>query len=536
MLMRRRDFAILALTFALAACGPNAEAPTEGAATEMVLHRGNTAEPESLDPSQTSTLWAAHIEGDLFLGLYTEDAEGKTIPGAAVESSVSEDSLTWTFHLRDHLWSDGTPVTAGDFVFAWHRMVDPKTAAKYASILYPFKNAQAIVEGKIPPSSLGARTIDDKTIELELEQPTPFLPELLTHGTTYPVPRHIIESKGDAWVRPGNLVSNGAYTLSEWAPRDHITLVKNHRFYDSANVKIDRVVFYPTEDSQAALRRLRAGELDTQDPLPAQQIDWIRANIPEMLKQSPILSLDYVVMNQMRKPFDDVRVREALNLGYDRETLTNVIYRLGEVPAYNIVPPGVANYPGGASFAFKDTPKAERIARAQALMRQAGYGPDKPLRTTYMTSALPDARRAAAAVQDMWKEIYIELEIVQLEGQIAYARLKEQDFDISAAAWIADFNDASNFLFLLTTSNGGLNYGRYSSEEYDRAFKAASGEIDLAKRGQLFLEAEKIALRDHALITRDFRSTRTLVQPYVKGWIPNAKDVNRTRWLSVERP
>jgi oligopeptide transport system substrate-binding protein len=522
----------------LAGCGPSqtqqsgANAPA--AQSEMVLRRGITAEPDSIDPHLNTTLWGAHVVGDMLMGLYTEDAQARPIPAAAADASVSEDGRTWTFHLRDHLWSDGMPVTADDFVYAWRRAVDPKTASKYASMLYVFKNALPITEGKMPPTSLGARAPDSKTIVLELEHPAPYLPELLTHPMSFPVPRHVVEAKGTAWTQAGNYVSNGAYVLQQWVPGDHLTLVKNARFVDAAGVKIDRVLYYPTEDAQAGLRRFRAGELDIIDPLPAQQIDWIRANIPETLKQTPILSVDYVVMNFKRKPFDDIRVREAMNLAYDRELITNVIYRLGETPAYNLLPPGVANYPGGASYPFKGMAKPERIRRAQELMRQAGYGPDKHLKTTYLTPSLPDQRRAAAATQEMWREIYVDVEIVQQESQVVYARLKEGDFDTSPAAWIADFNDPSNFLFLLTTENGGLNYGRYSNPKFDRLFAAAEQEKDVERRGDMLLECEKIALADQAWITRDFRSTRELVQPAVKNWIPNLRDINRTRWLSVE--
>jgi oligopeptide transport system substrate-binding protein len=527
------------LAFAgLGGCSPSGDEPETRAAmgAEMVLNRGNTAEPESLDPALNTVLWGSHIIGDMLMGLYTDDAAGKAILGAASDATVSEDGRTWMFTLREHSWSDGTPVTAEDFAFAWRRIVDPKTASKYASLLYVFKNARPITEGTMPPSALGVRAADDKTLVLELENPAPYLPELLAHALTAPVPRHVIETNPNNWTRAGTYVANGPYVLSDWVPRDHVTLLKNPRFYDAANVKIDRVVFYPTEDTEAGLRRFRAGELDVQDPIPAAQIDWLRANMPGALRLTPILAIDYVIMNQTRAPFKDVRLREALSLAYDRELLTNVIWKLGETPAYNIVPPGTANYPGGAAVSFKDMPKAERITRAQSLMRELGYGPDKPFRTTYLTSALPDNRRTAAAVQEMWRQIYVDLEIVQLEGQVAFARIKEADFDIAAPAWIADFNDPVNFLFLLVTNNGGLNYGRYGNPKYDALLAQADQEKDVVKRGELLLEAEKIALAEHAWITRTFRSTRQVVQPHVKNWISNAKDVNRTRWLSVERP
>jgi oligopeptide transport system substrate-binding protein len=357
--------------------------------------------------------------------------------------------------------------------------------------------------------------------------------ELLTHNITYPVPRHVIETKGADWSRPGNYVSNGAYVLAERIPNDHVTLKKNLNFYDAANVKIDRVVYYPTEDTSAALKRFRSGELDTQNPFPSEEIDWLRTNMPDTLSQTPTLALDYIVFNEARKPFDDVRVREALDLAFDRDTIADKIYRIGEQPAYNIIPPGIANYPGAVMLDFKALAYSDRVKRAQSLMREAGYGETRHLKTTFATPAIPDARRAAAAIQAMWSAIYVDLEIVASDTQINFTKLRQGDYDIGAASWGADFNDASNFLMILTTGNP-QNYAHYSNPEFDALFAQADNEPDVMKRGMILAAAEQIALHDHAWIPRDFRSTRTIVQPYVRGWIANAHDMNRTRWLSID--
>jgi len=527
------------LVVALTACGPR-ETSTAGSASsppirETVLHRGNGAEVESLDPALADTSWEQWIIGDMMMGLFTEDARGNAILGAAENAAVSPDGKIWTFTLRDSLWSDGTPVTAEDFVYAWRRTLDPKTAGKYGAILYAFKNAKAVAEGRLPPSALGVRAEGTRMLVLELEHPAPYLPELLAHNITYPVPRHVVEAKGVAWTQPGNYVSNGAYMLSERMPNDHVTLTKNPRFFDAANVHIDRVIFYPTEDASGALKRFRAGELDTQNPFPADQIDWLRANMPAALRQTATLAIDYVVFNERRKPFDDVRVREALDLAFDRDVLTNRIYRLGEEPAYNIIPPSIANYPGGAALSFRNLSYPDRLIRAQALMRRLGYGPDHPLHASYATSTSADARRAAVAIQAMWRAIYVDLQIAQSETQVNYTKLREGDFDIGEGSWAADFNDASNFLMLFTTGNP-QNYARYGNARFDALYQEAEAERDPASRGQILLAAEKIALNDHVWITRNFRANRTIVQPYVKGWAANARDVNHTRWLSIDVP
>ena len=527
----------------LAACGQSGTATTQaqsksGAASanpgEIVLNRGNAAEPLSLDPHHVQGGWEINILGDLMTGLTTENVKGEPIPGAAERWEQSEDGKTWTFHIRDHLWSDGKRVTAQDFVFAWRRILDPKTAASYAYYLYLIKNAEAVNTGKTPLDALGVRATDDKTLVVELERPVPYLLQFMTHVTTYPVPRHVVQEKGDAWTKPGTYVSNGAYALSEWSPNDHVTLLKNKNFYDAANVRIDRAIFYPTADYEAALKRLRAGELDIQDRMPSQQIDWLRAHMPEILHLDPVLTTEYLVSNQTRKPFGDVRVREALSLAVNRETIVTKITKVGEVPAYNMIPPGIANYPGGVYLSFKSMPFPERLKRAQELMRQAGYGPDNLLRTTLIIrSAATTARRVPIAVQQMWKQIYVDAQILQLDAAIFYNRIQTGDFDIANPAWGADFNDASNFLDLLRTGNAN-NYGHYHSAEYDKLLDRASVELDLAKRGALLAQAEKIALDDYVWCPINFWVSGALVRPYVKGWEDNSADTHHTRWLSID--
>lgn len=498
-----------------------------------VLNRGNGSEPKSLDPAFVNTVSESNILGDLLVGLTTLDAAARPIPGAAVRWEVSKDGRTWTFHIRKHLWSDGRPVTAGDFVFAWRRLLDPRTAAPYAYNLWVLRNARAISQGRLPPSALGVRALDDRTLVAQLEHPAPYLPELLTHDTAYPLPRHIVLAKGDAWARVANFVGNGAYVPAEWIANDHVGLVKNPRFYDAAHVRIDRVNFFAAEDSQSALRRLRAGELDTQSPIPSTQIDWLRANMKASLRMRPFLALSYLALNTARPPLNDRRVREALNLAFDREIVTGKVLRLGDPPAYGIVPPGVAGYPGGATMDFKAMPQPARIALAQRLMEKAGYGPDNPLRLALETTHDPDNKRVAAVFQAMLRPIGVELSVQSVDLPVHYRNMQTGQYEIASAVWVADFNDASNFLDLLQSASGN-NYARYSNPAYDRMLAAAQQEPDAARRGRLLLDAEKLALKDYPWIPWRFRLTQDLVRPTVKGWIANPRDYNRTRWLWIE--
>ena len=522
-----RVFAAVLLVM-LAACSP---APEKG----VVLNRGNSADIKSLDPAFIEGNWEAWLLGDVMMGLTTEGPRAEPIPGAATNWDVSADGLTWTFHLRKGaLWSDGAPVTAQDFVFGWRRELDPRTAAPYAYNLWVVKNAQAISSGKLPPAALGVDAPADDTLVVHLEHPAPYLAELVDHEVAWPIPRHVYAKYGNAWARPEHHVGNGPYMVRSWIPNDHVTLVKNPRFYDAAHVRIDTVNYYAITDSESALREFRAGQFDTQNPFPNDEIDWMRANIPDALKIVPYLGTAYVVMNVTHKPLNDVRTREAINLAVDREALTGKVRRIGEPAAYHIVPPGTANYPAGAALDFQAMPFAQRVAKAQALMRALGYGPGHRLKLDMLTSTNPDNERAGAALQGMLGQIYIDVELKSVESGVFLTTLQQHDFDLGFASWIADFNDASNYLDLLRTG-AGENYGAYSNRTYDALMDKAQLQTDLKARGETMKQAEQIILNDYVWAPVYFMVTRDVVQPYVKGWIPNIKDFNRTRWLWIDK-
>jgi oligopeptide transport system substrate-binding protein len=524
-------FAAPALAAMLLACSPSSgEHRVSG---PDVLNRGNSAEIKSLDPHYIDGTWEANVVGDMLIGLMTDGANGKPIPGAATSWETSADGKTWTFHMRDHLWSDGQPVTAQDFVFAWRRILEPARGAPYAYYLWLIKNAHDVNTGKLPGAALGVSAPDDKTFVVQLEHPAPYLLEYLLHQTTFPVPRHVVMAKGDAWARPENYVANGAYVPKEWVVNDHLTLVKNPKFYDAAHVRLQTVNYYPTQDTEAALKRVRAGELDTQTILPSSEVDWMRAHMADALQLNLYLGVEYLVPNVSRAPFNDKRLREALSLAYDRETIVTKIVRMGDPVAYSFVPPGVANYPGGAVIGFRSMPFAQRLAKARELMAELGYGPAHRLHTTLDTTPTPDNRRVAAATQEMWRQIYVDIDIVQTDTQLFYRKIQQHDFNIATAAWIGDFNDASGFLDLLRTGSGN-NYGQYNSTAFTALFNEAQQQVDTTKRGLLMKQAEQIALDDVAVIPTRFRVTQDLVQPYVKGWIPNLRDFNRSRWLWID--
>jgi oligopeptide transport system substrate-binding protein len=517
----------------LAACGPPYTARLTHPST--VLNRGNSADMTSLDPHYIQGNWEAYVVGDCLMGLTTEGPDGAPIPGAATHWESSADARTWTFHLRDHVWSDGVRVTANDFVFAWRRLLDPKNAAPYAYFIYVVENAEAINNGKMPPETLGIEAKDDKTLVVHLNQPVPFLPLMLTHQTTYPVPQHVVLAKGKEWVKPENYVCNGPYVYKEWIPNDHLTMVKNPRFYDAAHVRIETVNYYPTNDTQQALKWFTAGQLDTQELIPTTELDWMKKNMPGTLHLTPYLGNTYIMFNFKNPKFSDHRVREAMNLAYDRDAIARKIIRIDE-PGYAFVPPGIANYPGTAALRFKAMPFAARLARARSLMAEAGYGPDKHLQATYTSVSSPDTSRTGAAFQAMMRFIYVDIDIVNIDSATYYRTLSTHQFELAPSAWIADFNDPTTFLDLLETGSG-QNYGSYSSAAFDKIYQQAKQETDLAKRGALMNRAEQIALDDDAVIPSRMRVTQNLVAPYVQGWRSahlNVLNFHRTRWLWID--
>jgi oligopeptide transport system substrate-binding protein len=506
------------------------------ASAAKYLNRGNGAEPKGLDPHQASGDPENQILGDMFIGLYTEDVNGKAVLGAAEKVETSKDGLTWTFTLRDHKWSDGKPVTAADFVFAYRRVLDPVIASEYASIMFPIKNAEQVSTGKLKTDQLGVSAPNPKTFVITLEHPAPYLPEMLTHYTTFPLPKHVVEKSGKDWTKPGIMVSNGPYKLAARRPNDHIKLVRNPLFFDNANVKIDEVTFYPTADEAAAFKRYRAGELDTLERWPLTEFRWLSTNIPKEARKYPGLRVLYTVFNMRSGPLADRRVRLALGYAIDQATVQRDVYfgAFG-LEANSILPPGLANVDLSAKAPWAGKSMADRRAEAKRLLAEAGYGPGKPLKLSYNYINRPDTRRYAIALQAMWKMVGVQVELQAKEFAIHYDLLKTGNFQMGNAGWVFDYNDAQSVLFLFQSTNTGLNYPGYKNPAYDKLMADADLEKDVTKRGKLLGQAAQLLLNDAAVAPCCFQYIRPLVKPYVSNWMHTARGVNRTRFLDVVR-
>ncbi len=500
------------------------------------IHLGNGAEPESLDIHQSSGVSEANIQRDLFEGLIAEGPDASLIPGAAESWEISEDGTVYTFHLREGaVWSNGDPVTAGDFVYAFRRGLSPETAASYAFILYPVLNAEQYVAGEITdPGQIGIRAIDDATLEITLKAPTAYFLDMLTHHMAYPLHRASVEAHPGDWMKPGNLVSNGAFTLAEWQPQSFIRLEKNPRYHGADEVQLDEVFYYPTEDEGQELQRFRAGELDVTYDIPADQIDWIVANLNDQYRNFPYLGTYYYALNTTIAPFaGNPGLRQALSLAIDREVLTQKITRAGEIPAYSFVPPGVMRYQQ-QTMPWADWTQEARNNRAKELYAAAGYGPDNPLEVEILYNTSDNHKKVAIAIAAMWKQtLGVQASLRNEEWKAYLSSRDEKNFEIVRAGWIGDYNDANTFLELFVSDAGMMNNPGYDNPAYDELVKGGAFETDLAVREGMLEEAERIFLEDSPLIPIYFYTTQHMVQPKVEGWIDNIKDVHPSRFLSV---
>lgn len=502
---------------------------------QVCLEYGNNTEPATLDPQKSNLVDEASVIGDLMMGLTTDAPDGSPAPGMATHWETTPDGLTWTFHLREARWSDGAPVTADDFVFGLRRTVDPKTASIYAWLLYGIENAQAVNEGKAPLEALGVRALDPRTVQIRLVHPTPYLPEIAKHQSFFPAPRHVVERYGDGWVQPGRYVSNGAFKLAAWRLGDRITAVKNPYFFDAANVCLDRINYYPTPDVVSAERRVARGELDLNTRFQSNRYRRLQKTMPGVARTGLSLATGYLAFNTRDvKAFQDIRVRRALSMALDREFITAKLMGAGQQPAYSFVPPVTANYVQElprlrwASLTFP-----ERQAEAKRLLAEAGYTAERPLKVTITTPNNTDTLLLMEAVQADWRALGVDVSIAQNESGVAFAAYRNRDFEVGSMSWYGDFNDPVTFLGLLKSDTGAQNYGDYRNPAYDALLARADQEPDIRRRAQLLAQAEQLMLDDEGIVPMFFVVNRNLVSRRVTGWVDNAPNFHRARYLCL---
>jgi ABC-type oligopeptide transport system substrate-binding subunit len=504
------------------------------AVAETVLRIANLAEPETLDPHKNALAVDWHIVCNLFEGLVVRDPKGNVAPGVAESWTVSDDGITYRFKLRANAkWSNGDPVTAGDFLFSFRRVEDPNSSSKYADELYPIKNAEAVNTGKLDVTALGVAAPDEQTVEITLKAPTPFFLQLLTDTQAMPVHEKSVRL-GEDWVKPGKMVSNGAYMLDEVQPSSHVRLVKNPYYWNAANVAIDAVAFDPSDNLATVLKRYRAGEFDiVYGDVPNDEIAWLKQNMPKELHIAPRAVVFYYAVNTMKPPFNDQRVRQALAMAIDREVLVEKIMLGGELPAYGLVPDGMANYIS-QKVSWAKISQADREAAAIKLMNEAGYGPGKPLGVKLEYATSENRKRIAVAIAAMWKKLSVNVDLVNVEQRVHIANMRRGDFEVGLFGTGAIYDDAQWFLFIWQTSSEG-NVARFSNPDYERLMNEASVTADQGKRAQLLAQAETILLREMPVLPLYFGVSKNLVSTRVKGWEDNLFNETYVKNLSLEK-
>ncbi len=502
----------------------------------QILHRGNGTQPQGLDPHVTEGVPSTHVQRDLFEGLVARSPDGTIIPGVAERWEVSEDGLTWTFFLREEArWSNGDPMTADDWKFSFRRIVNPDTGSRFAILLNPVLHAEEIIAGRRPYQDLGVRVVDRLTLEVVLESPNPLFIEVLSHSLTYPVHRPTVEAHGDRWARPGAMVSNGAFQLAEMAMQSHIRVVRNPYYWDTDNVILDEVFFYPTEDLSAELMRYRAGELSWTYEVPATQYNWIQANLADELSVADWFGTYYFGFNTTREPFDDPRIRRALSMAIDREIITEKITRFGQQPTFSYVPPGVPGYvraePEWAAWT-----QAEREAHALELLAEAGFGRDNPLRVEIRYNTHEDHRRISLAIAAMWQQaLGVNASLINEEFRVFLnTRRQRAVTEVFRAGWIGNYLDPMYFLEQFFSENPQNDIG-FFEPEYDRLLFQAARAADLEQRLDFLHQAEQMLLDAQPLAPVYTYVSNRLVKPYVRGWEPNVLDQHPSRYMFLLR-
>ena len=501
----------------LAACGVD----DESTAPASILQRAIPTDPETLDQHKARSTQAAEILRDLSEGLVGYSAGGELVPAAAASWDVSDDGLTYTFHLREGAkWSNGDPVTAAHFVAGVERLVDPETAAFYAQFLSDISGIEAV---------------DELTLVMTLTQPTPYLLSLLTHPATFPIHTPSVAEHGDGFARPGKFVTNGAYVLDAWVPGAVVSLRRNEHYWNDAATAIDKVNYHVLVQDSAELNRYRTGELHITSTVPPDNFAQVREELGDQLHVAPYLGVYYYGFNLSKPPFkDNPGLRQALSMAIDREQLTTKVTGRGEAPAYSWVPPGANNYEPPA-LSYSAMTQAERNQVARNLYKAAGYSDENPLRIELRYNTSDTQRRTAVAIQAMWKNaLGVETTLVNEEFQVLLANIRERDItQVFRASWIGDYNDAHGFLKIMESDNPA-NMPGYASDDFDSLMQKAASQTDLGNRRLFLEEAERVMLADHPTIPIYFYVSKHLVSPEIEGWGDNVLDYHYSQHLSFK--
>ncbi|MDO8538946.1 MAG: peptide ABC transporter substrate-binding protein [Opitutaceae bacterium] len=505
---------------------PQRETAVQRGNRDQILHRSLGYDVVDLDPHLVTGIAEGEVMRALFEGLVAEDPENlHPVPGMAERWDVSADGLVYTFHLRaDAKWSNGTPVTAADFVASYRRILTPSLAADYANMLYILQGAEAYHKGANKDfSHVGVSAVDPRTLRLVLEHPASYFLALLVNPPWRPVPIAVLEQhgrsdqRGNAWTRPERIVTNGPFVLKKWTPNQVMIVEKSATYWDAAKVRLKAVHFYPMDSRDAEERAFRAGQLHITDAVPVAKIAAYRRDSPHLLRIDPYLATEFLRLNTQRAPFTDPRIRRAFAMAIDRESLMKALG--GQVkPAHAFTPPDTAGYTPAARI-------ETNVAAARALLKEAGYEGGRGLPVIeFLYPNSENVRVMAEALQEMWRrELGVEVRLINQDLKVTFAARRSGDFQMMRSNWIGDYLDPATFLDIFRGDSGN-NYTGWSNSSYDAALFAAARTIDPAARRELLQKAEALLLEAVPIIPIYYYTHVFLKQPSVQGWHPTLLD------------
>ncbi len=503
------------------------------------------SEPQTMDPALNTAVDGGMMALHLFEGLMKWEDTGSEVEGTdgtansaqitygqaeSYEKVANEDgTVTYTFKLRDGIkWSDGQPVTAGDFEYSWKRLVTPDTGADYSYMLDCVVNANEILKGELDPSELAAKAIDDTTFEVTLTTDLPYFEELCAFPAMMPVRQDTIEANGDQWTfEPSTYISNGAYKLQTWNHNSEIIMEKNDQYYNYANLGPDTITWKLMDDANAMLSGYNSGELNFIENVP-------QAEIANMIASGDLKIVDYIgtyyVCYQTQKaPFDNPLVRQAFTLAVDRTYIVNQVTQSGQVEANGFVPAGVYDAEGaagddfrtvgGAYYAETDADYEANCEKAKELLAEAGYpnGEGFPV-VEYLYNTDDNHKAVAEALQFMWEDVLgVTVTLNNQEWNTFLQTRKDGDYSIARNGWIADYNDPMSFLDMWLTG-GGNNDAQYKSAEYDALIQQAKAATDPKERAQLMHQAEDVLMgQDWVLNPLYFYTQKYMLSDGIQG-------------------
>ncbi|WP_446714983.1 ABC transporter substrate-binding protein [Citrobacter sp. NCU1] len=492
-------------------------------AEKQELVRNNGSEPASLDPHKVESNVEFGLISDMFDGLVAVTPEGAIEPRLAV-SWENKANTVWTFHLRPGItWSDGSAITAQDIVWSWQRLVSPKTASPYATYLGNMHvlNAAEIAQGNKAPDTLGVKAVNDRTLEITLTQPTAAFLAMLAHPSLVPLDKVLIGRFGDKWTKPEHFVSSGAYTLSQWVVNERIVTVRNPHYWDDQHTVINKVTWLPISSEAADVNRYKAGEIDIVYTVPVNQFAQLKKTMGEELRVAPQLSTYYYQFNTTRAPFNDPRVRRALNMALDKDIIAQKVMGQGQREAWVISQPDI----GGVTLRAPDYaswPRDKRIAEAKKLLAEAGFGAEHPLSFNLLYNTSETHQRIAIAASSMWKKnLGVEAKLQNQEWKTMLDTMHTGNFDTVRYAWIADYDDAASFLNTYRTGDSE-NTSKYSNPAYDEALHNAAKAATVAERGKYYQQAEDLLGQDVPAIPVYHYVRTHLVKPWVGGFVSDS--------------